>query len=352
MSTTHNLPEPHGLPGYTWRSAQLEDAPAIHQTLIDIDEADNRHWAGTLSELESEFADPDVDAKRDTLVGFTPGGRVAALAWVYAPSKVENKHRAYLWAQVHPQHRTRTMEDFVMAWSQANARRNLCQRNGSLPRLLRGSAMTHDTARIEWFQRHGFEPMRHFFTMRRHLGNAIAEPTLPNHLSIHPWRPEFDQPTFEAFNESFRDHWGFDPIPYETWKLFFTGRDSFRSDLSFVITDGDEIAGFAINYYSPEENERKGIDEAWIGDLGTRRPWRKQGIATALLNHSMLAFRAAGIAHASLGVDSENPTGALGVYERVGFKVVERSLSLGKYIEEGDCDPQQAQPVLAVTKSA
>ena len=102
---------------------------------------------------------------------------------------------------------------------------------------------------------------------------------------------------------------------------------------------GEEVAGFSVNYYSPEENERKGIDEAWIGDLGTRRPWRKQGIATALLNHSMLAFQAAGIPHASLGVDSENPTGALGVYERVGFKVVERSVSLGKYL------PAQRDPV-------
>ena len=42
----------------------------------------------------------------------------------------------------------------------------------------------------------------------------------------------------------------------------------------------------------------------------------------------MRAFRDAGLDAATLGVDAENPTGALGVYERVGFRPVRRSVRL------------------------
>jgi len=64
--------------------------------------------------------------------------------------------------------------------------------------------------------------------------------------------------------------------------------------------------------------------------LGTRRPWRKRGIAATLMCESMRAFKAAGLDYAGLGVDTENPTGALGLYERLGFTVIKRSITFAK----------------------
>lgn len=75
-----------------------------------------------------------------------------------------------------------------------------------------------------------------------------------------------------------------------------------------------------MNFVDPEENERLGRRQAWIGQIGVRRGWRKRGLATALLCESMRAFRAAGFEWAVLGVDAESLTGAVGVYERVGFR--------------------------------
>ena len=340
MSTNHTLPKPPPLPIYAWRPASIDDAPAIFQMMLDIDAHDNRHWAGTLAETENEFKDPDLDAATDTLLALAPSGDAAALAMTYVPREVETEHRGMSGRRFIPGIVRLSSKISSCAGARPACAQILAQRQDDLPRPLRGGAMSHDQARIDLFTRHGYTPIRHFFEMRRDLAHPIASPTLPPHLQIQPWRDELDRPVFDAFNESFRDHWGFEPVSEEVWRLFFTGRESFRPKLSFVVMAGEEVAGFSVNYYSPEENERKGIDEAWIGDLGTRRPWRKQGIATALLNHSMLAFQAAGIPHASLGVDSENPTGALGVYERVGFKVVERSVSLGKYISD------QRKPVL------
>jgi mycothiol synthase len=133
-----------------------------------------------------------------------------------------------------------------------------------------------------------------------------------------------------AFNEAFRDHWSFEPITVEDWQQFIVGRTSFRPDLTYVVMDGDEVAGFSINGISPEENTRRGRREGWVEELAVRRPWRKRGVATALLCASMHAFKAEGLQHAMLGVDTQNLSGALRVYEGVGFKPIKRYIQYEK----------------------
>jgi mycothiol synthase len=48
----------------------------------------------------------------------------------------------------------------------------------------------------------------------------------------------------------------------------------------------------------------------------------------------MAAFRAGGMDTASLGVDTENPTGAVGIYERVGFVVNRRFVRLRRAVPD------------------
>ena len=67
-----------------------------------------------------------------------------------------------------------------------------------------------------------------------------------------------------------------------------------------------------------------GRREAYVGLVGTLRGHRGKGLATGLLGHALHAYREAGYDGAALAVDSANPTGALGVYRRVGFAVESR----------------------------
>jgi ribosomal protein S18 acetylase RimI-like enzyme len=97
------------------------------------------------------------------------------------------------------------------------------------------------------------------------------------------------------------------------------GYSAFRPDLSFAILDGDEVAAYSINRFDPAAAERTGYRAGWIGSLGTRRPWRQRGLASALLLQSMRAFQSAGLDYAGLGVDAANPTGAVALYESLGF---------------------------------
>jgi len=93
------------------------------------------------------------------------------------------------------------------------------------------------------------------------------------------------------------------------------------------------VAGVSFNTVNVEENARNGINEGWIKELAVRRPWRKRGIASALMCISMRAFEAEGLDFARLGVDTENPSGALGLYERLGFKPFKRFIAFEKRIK-------------------
>ena len=59
----------------------------------------------------------------------------------------------------------------------------------------------------------------------------------------------------------------------------------------------------------------------WVGTLGVLRPWRKSGLGLALLRHSFNEFYRRGKHKVGLGVDAENLTGALRLYQNAGMHV-------------------------------
>ena len=64
--------------------------------------------------------------------------------------------------------------------------------------------------------------------------------------------------------------------------------------------------------------------------IGTRTAWRRRGLGLALLLHAFREFYARGIRRSTLGVDSENPSGATRLYERAGMHVESESVTYEK----------------------
>jgi ribosomal protein S18 acetylase RimI-like enzyme len=155
--------------------------------------------------------------------------------------------------------------------------------------------------------------------MRRNLRQPLPERPLPAGLILRNYAPELDEGMRQTRNESFSDGWHFDPVSPGDWQRNFVQRFDFRSDLSFAVLAGEEVVAYSMNRFDPIAAERTGLKVGWIGSLGTRRAWRKRGLASALLVASMRAFQAVGLEYAGLGVDAENPTGALSLYEGLGF---------------------------------
>jgi GNAT superfamily N-acetyltransferase len=123
--------------------------------------------------------------------------------------------------------------------------------------------------------------------------------------------------------EAFADHWEHRPMTFDRWLHDYQTHPGYDRGLWFLAVDGDDIAGGVIcERFTSEEP-----DCAWVDDVAVRRPWRRRGVALALLLHAFGVLYGRGIRKAALTVDSNSPTRATGLYERAGMQM-ERSIDV------------------------
>jgi len=338
MPSERTAPTTPKIEGYICRPATRVDCAAVHRMLLAVDIVDGTDSAGLVEDIERNFEDPWSNEQEDSLLVMTPDGTVVALGWVYMNPEPEEDYEAYLWLELHPEIRGQNLGAAMLSWLETRAKQRLAGKPADCRHELRIGCPELLNERAALIERSGFQPIRYFFRMRRDLNHPIPDESLPDGMTLCSYHPDRDQPLMEAFNESFQDHWNFTPVTEVDWQLFFTGRSVFRPEISFLAmthdpeSGGEQIAGFCLNSVSPEENERQGIRQGWINQLGVRRPWRRRGVATALLCQSMSAFKSEGLDYATLGVDAENLTGALKLYEGLGFETVMRYISFVKIL--------------------
>ena len=171
----------------------------------------------------------------------------------------------------------------------------------------------------------GFVPVRYGFEMRRPTLDDIPDRALPTGIEVRPAEVAQLRRIWEAEVEAFAGHWGAaeDDGADAFWQLFLA--DPLR-DLSLwqVAWDGDRIAGMVRPFINPDENARFGARRGWCENISTRAPWRGRGVASALIARALRALRERGMTEAALGVDAQNETGALRLYQRMGFIEVAR----------------------------
>ncbi len=316
------LPVPPPVPGVTWRPVALDDVSGVaacvraSEIADAVPEVTNEDL--TRDELE------DVTLPTDSILGVDPAGTVVAFGTVARWPGATRMHRVTMWGRVHPEHRRDDIADFVIAWMATRGRQLLAGLDDGLPRHVGDSVHEHVTHWRERLERHGFTITRWYLEMARDLATPPPSVDPVAGVVIREWDAADDDAVRSAHNEAFTDHWGSNPIAEDRWHAWITGSRWFRPDLSFVAWAGEEIAGYSLGYVYPDDVAVRGRTEAWVGQLGTRRPWRRRGVAAALLAMTMEAAAAAGLERVMLGVDAENPTGAVGVYERVGFHAERR----------------------------
>ena len=322
---------PH-LKSYTWRALTVEDGPQIQAMVnatVEIDKAE----AGISPErVQQLFVMLGDDVANDTLTAVADDGTIAALALILAPPS-EDEHLAMISGIVHPAHRNKGVGSAILGWLEARARQKFSQFNDNRPQLLHTSCQDYMADRIALFEQHHFEAVRYSYKMRRSLARPLPEKPLPKGLQIVNWTKEIDTDLRHAFNEAFSEQWGLPTMTEELWQKFFVGVPQFRSDLTYLALDGDTIVGFCLNWVDTARNKQTGVGEGWIEAVGTLPAWRGHGLASALLVHSMKAFVADGLQQAGLDVDTQNPTGALRLYEKLGFEAVKRTVIFSKRLD-------------------
>ena len=276
----------------------------------------------------SEMFDP----ARDVTLAFVDGEAVgyAERKWI---DTNDGEYREYrVDGAVHPAWRRRGIGGALLEHNEAVLRE--LARGHQTERKLTFGTWSGETqpARMALLERHGYGQVRWFFDMTRPHLDDVPEVPLPAGLELRETTPELIYQVWHADIEAFRDHWGGGDESDEALKRYIENPNHDAS-LWLIAWDGDEVAGGTVNGIEREENEALGLRRGWLQSVFTRRAWRKRGLASALIARSLTLLRERGMTSAVLGVDADNPTGALGLYERAGFEVSYRSTAWRKPFE-------------------
>ncbi len=179
----------------------------------------------------------------------------------------------------------------------------------------------------------GYQAVRHGYSMVRPSVDDLPDAPLPAGLEMRDVRPEDLPAIWAAAEEAFRDAWGYRSASASDYQRFLT--DPVTSDTSLwrIAWEGGEVAGQVRSFINAAENEEFGRLRGYTEHISVRRPWRRRGLARALIAASFPLLRARGMTEAALGVDTENVSGALRVYEGCGFRPVTRSTTYRKSLD-------------------
>ena len=272
-----------------------------------------------LDALRDDLNSPGFNIEEDTRLIFSPNGELAAYLEVWTTGKPP-VHPS-IWGRVDPQYEDQGIGTWLLQWAEQHALRVLPDLLAELRFAPRVGTYREAEKAKRLFDDMGYRHIRSFYTMLIEMDAPMPAAEFPEGLTLRTYNPEIDAAAvYQAQRDSFRDHFGYVEEPFEEGlKRFkhFWENESSDPTLLFMAMDGDKVAG--INLCRPQSFEDPDI--GWVGTLGVPRPWRKRGIGLALLRHSFNEFYRRGKRKVGLGVDAQNLTGALRLYENAGMHV-------------------------------
>lgn len=210
----------------------------------------------------------------------------------------------------------------MLNWCEAHQRQLAVEHEPGLPRFFQMSADQNEPGRHALALSAGYQVARQFNLMVRPDLENIPDLPLPPGIEVRAARPEHYRQIWDAMDEAFRDHWGYSPqteTVYESWQQ----DRNFQPDLWQVAWDGDQVVGTVLGFIDEHANQQAGRLRGWTEEITVRRPWRGKGVAKALIARCLASLKSRGMSEAALGVDTQNLSGALRLYEYMGYRPVE-----------------------------
>lgn len=319
LQINHDVKLPEG---FTARGATFDDVEAAiklfnrwSNAAIGRDDFDGPE------SIHNEWEMPGVDPARDIRLVFALNGDLAGYieVWTNAVLPV----RPELWARVDPEYQGMGIATWLMHWAEARALEALPRVPDELRFVTRAGSYRQDEKAKKLFENMGYHHIRSLYHMLIEMDAPVPEAEFPEGITLRTYDPETDaEAVYRAEQDAFRDHFGYVERPFEEgFKKWKHNREhgGYDPTLFFIAMDGPsgEIAGINLcrshSFYD--------ADRGWVSSLGVRRPWRKRGLGLALLRHAFNEFYRRGKHKVGLGVDAENLTGALRLYESAGMRV-------------------------------
>lgn len=325
------VPDPPPIAGLRYRRVNLDaDVDGLVALINACSLADDTEMAFNADEIRHDLSHKaNFDIDRDLVVVELDGRLVGEVEVNVVVRDGIAVHSFDGW--VHPDARRRGIGRALARWVEQRSREVAATWPGSEPHELGAWVDSNGADGLALLESLGYQRVRYGFQMTRPLSEPIPDAPLPAGLEIRPVVEADHRRIWDADTEAFRDHWGSPERTEEDFQRWFT-MPNLDTGLWRVAWDGDEVAGSIFSLVWPEENEKLGLGRGWLEHISVRRPWRKRGLATALIAETLRMFRDMGLDEGALGVDSENPTGALQLYESLGFRRHKTGISFRKSI--------------------
>lgn len=318
------------IPGLSFRGLAGEsDYPKMVAVLRRCREVDDIEWIPTVEEMSTDYAHlTNCDPMTDMIIPEMDGEMIGYGRCWWHDLKDEG-YSYYLFANLLPE------------WRNKGIRRAMVHH---LENRLRTISIGHPAKRNKFFtswagqgQTHwndllldeGYKVVRYGFDMVRPTLDDIPDCPIPEGIEVRRGTEAEWRQIWEAAREAFRDHWGM-PEWSEEWFEAESKYPTFNPHLWQIAWEGDEVVGGVLNFIDENENEDHNRQRGYTETIFVRRPWRRRGVAKALISRSFQVLKDEGMTEAALGVDAENPTGAVQLYTGMGFQTVKQSATYRK----------------------
>lgn len=318
MNAVPNVPP---VPGVSFRRYRgEEDLPAMLAVLSAANEADGVEEVETLEQMTLNYRNlHNCDPLHDILLAEVDG-ELVAYARVFWQDLLEGGRLYECFGFVHPSWRRRGIGGALLKADEARLREIAAGHPEAEPKFLASESSDGNPGNEAMLRGAGYEPVRYFYEMVAPSLDGVQAPPMPDGIELRTVTRDQYRAIWEAMAEAFRDHWGESEWVEADWRRFEAEPENADPAMWRVGWAGDEIAGVIVTTEPEEENRRHGRRRAYVASVSVRRPWRRRGLARALLARSLVAAREAGFTSASLGVDSDSPTGATDLYRSLGFE--------------------------------
>ncbi|MDJ0337727.1 GNAT family N-acetyltransferase [Cryobacterium sp. PH31-O1] len=314
-----------------WRPATIDDIDGIWQLRQVMGRVDHPNFLTARGAITADFGYSHFHAEFDSLVGLDAAGQVVAVGMVMFPPRQVSLVRSMTIGGVHPSIRARGVGRQLLAWQLGRAKQQLASSPKTLPGWIVSYSDERSPQNAALFERAGLSLTRYFLTLERPLDAPVPVITAAAGIRIAAFTAAASAEVHATRDDAFMDHWGSQPMSDENWNAFVGGK-WFRPDLSFVAygTDAsgtERVVGFVLSTANENVWATQGFTGSYIDLVGVLSGWRGRHIAQSLLAAQLGAGRALGHERVTLAVDSDSPTGALGLYTGMGFVPTHRKMA-------------------------
>jgi GNAT superfamily N-acetyltransferase len=243
------------------------------------------------TDIEAAWRSPGVDIHSDTQLMWLDGVLVGAAMVIDWKA----------WGTVHPDYRGRGLGTRLVEWTEERAEDD---------RIGQTFIDSLDEAR-RLFTDRGYRLLYSSWILRYREHRDIPDPKPPEGITIRPIQPSEEQAAYQVVEDAFNEWPNRTPSTFEEWRAETIERSDFDRSLMRVAIDGDTVIGSIFGIQYPEEG--------WVDELAVAAPYRRRGIARALIASVFGEFRSRG--QGLVGLNTDSRTGALDVYLGLGMEL-------------------------------